>query len=68
MHEIRHAIQHDAVRHPERYGFSMDTLNKWADNIKDYIKPELDYKAYTQQPIELDAELWALETLSNQQL
>ena len=68
LHEIRHAIQHDAVRHPERYGFSMDTLNKWADNIKDYIKPELDYKAYTQQPIELDAELWALETLSNQQL
>lgn len=66
LHEIRHAIQHDAVRHPDRYGFSMDTLNKWADNIKYYIKPELDYKAYTQQPIEMDAESWALETLSNQ--
>lgn len=66
LHEIRHAIQHDAVRHPDRYGFSMDTLNKWTDNIKYYIKPELDYKAYTQQPIEMDAESWALETLSNQ--
>lgn len=67
MHEIRHAVQYDAVRHPERYGFSVEMLNKWADNIKYYIKPEWDYEAYVLQPIELDAELWASKTMSNQQ-
>lgn len=63
LHEIRHAIQHDAITHPNKYGFDAKTLEKWANNIEYYIKPELDYEAYITQPIELDAELWASEML-----
>lgn len=65
LHEIRHAIQHDAIQHQEKYEFCTETLNKWADNIKYYIKPELDYESYILQPIELDAEFWASSMLNN---
>lgn len=63
LHEIRHAIQCDAIAHPNKYGFDAKTLEEWANNIEYYIKPELDYEAYITQPIELDAELWASEVL-----
>ena len=68
LHEIRHAIQHDAIMHPNKYKFDAKTLEKWANNIEYYIKPELDYEAYITQPIELDAELWASEMLHDVKL
>ncbi len=63
LHEIRHAIQHDAIAHPDKYEFDAETLEKWAYNIEHYTRPELDYETYVTQPIELDAELWASEML-----
>lgn len=63
LHEIRHAIQHDAVQHPEKYGFDMQTIEIWQHNIAYYISPKLDYEAYVLQPIEMDAEAWASKML-----
>lgn len=65
LHEIRHAIQHDAVQHPEKYGLDMQTIEIWKHNIAYYISPKLDYKAYVSQPIEMDAEIWASKMLHN---
>ena len=63
LHEIRHAIQHDAVQHPEKYGFDAQTIEIWQRNIAYYISPKLDYEAYVLQPIEIDAETWASKML-----
>lgn len=59
LHEIRHAIQHDAVVNPEKYSFDTQMLDQWRNNMTCYIRPELDYEAYRSQPIETDAETWA---------
>ena len=70
-HEMRHAGQHEMVRDAQldqgevRRGYRSDvwthtevspeTARKWAENFKDYQRPEDDFDKYWQQPVEVDA-------------
>lgn len=64
LHEIRHAIQHDAIRDPAKYGFDRKLVEEWAKNFSCYIEPQWDYMSYKLQPVERDAEEWALSMLN----
>jgi len=64
LHEIRHAIQHDAIRNPGKYGFDNATIQSWKNNFCCYIDPRLDLMGYKLQPVEKDAEEWALAMLN----
>lgn len=58
MHEMRHAYQHEAVRHPENFVVSADTISAWETNFQpgNYKTSERDgYDTYRNQPIESDA-------------
>ena len=55
LHESRHAFQHRCVKHPESCDVSPKVIEVWKDNQKHYIRPEDDFVAYENQPIEKDA-------------
>ena len=55
IHEMRHAYQHEAVRHPERYTVSEETVRGWEKNFRNYVDPDDNYDAYKSQPVEADA-------------
>lgn len=55
LHESRHAFQHRCVKHPESCDVSPKVIEVWKDNQKHYIRPEDDFVAYENQPIERDA-------------
>ena len=55
-HELRHAYQYEAVAHPDRFTVSQGTLDTWKHNIDNYLDSDTyGYKAYRDQPIEVDA-------------
>ena len=68
LHELRHCYQQAAVYGYGFYGYenpySVDeaTRKTWAYNIYEYISPQTDFEAYWNQPIEIDARLFAEET------
>lgn len=55
MHESRHAYQDFAVNHPEQVSVDIETIQTWASNFTYYIRPEYDFEAYENQPVEADA-------------
>ena len=55
LHESRHAFQHRCVKHPESCDVSPKVIEAWKENQKHYIRPEDDFVAYENQPIEKDA-------------
>ena len=55
LHESQHAFQHRCVKHPESCDVSPKVIEVWKDNQKHYIRPEDDFVAYENQPIERDA-------------
>lgn len=58
VHEMRHAYQHEVVRHPEQFTVDEETVNSWRENIDDYISYSAEknnYDDYRYQPIEKDA-------------
>ena len=55
MHESRHAYQDFAVNHPEQVSVDTATIKTWEYNFAHYIKPEFDFEAYVNQPVEADA-------------
>lgn len=55
LHESRHAFQHRCVNHPESCDVSPKVIEVWKENQKHYIRPEDDFVAYENQPIERDA-------------
>ena len=59
LHESRHAFQHRCVKHPESCDVSPKVIEEWKDNQKHYIRPEDDFVAYENQPIEKDANEFA---------
>lgn len=59
LHESRHAFQHYAIEHPDRVSVDMDTISVWKENDEYYIRPEWDFEAYVNQPLEVDAEEFA---------
>ncbi len=54
-HELRHAYQHEAIRHPTDFMVSQETINVWKDNFKHYIRSDNNYEAYRAQAVEVDA-------------
>lgn len=59
LHEVRHAIQFDAINNPSKYDIPASILEKWRYEINNYIHASLDFEAYSQQSIEIDANEWA---------
>ena len=59
LHESRHAFQHRCVKHPESCDVSPKVIEEWKDNHKHYIRPDDDFVAYENQPIEKDANEFA---------
>ena len=55
MHESRHAYQDFAVNHPEQVSVDVETIKEWKENFLHYIRPEFDFEAYVNQPVEADA-------------
>lgn len=61
IHEMCHAYQHQAIRTPELYIVSKETLEQWDNNNKHYISynGKDNYPEYVQQAIEWDAKNFA---------
>ena len=59
LHETRHAFQRYAVDYPDLVSVAEDTIAVWKDNFDYYIRPEWDYEAYVNQPVEADADAFA---------
>ena len=59
FHESMHAVQWRAVEDIANggngMGFSKERLLEWAENFDHYIRPEVDFEAYRNQPLERDA-------------
>lgn len=55
MHESRHAYQDFAVNNPEQVSVDAETVKTWEYNFTHYIRPEFDFEAYVNQPVEADA-------------
>lgn len=59
LHEMYHAVQHEAINSPTKYDISQFELEVWSENLAHYITPELDYQEYIKQPVEYTAEKFA---------
>lgn len=58
VHEMRHAYQHEVIRHPDRFIVSKDNVQAWENNFQNYIsysEEKNNYNEYRNQPIEKDA-------------
>jgi len=51
-HEARHYYQQKALESPTAYGLNKETEEEWS---MQYISPEFDRQAYSNQPVERDA-------------
>lgn len=62
VHELRHAVQHQAIQDKEFWDVDEDRRNSWANNMApgNYIRPGVDLKGYSSQPIEKDAFTFAV--------
>lgn len=60
-HECRHQFQREVSMNPSAYGVSEEIANSWRENMLpgNYIPYYLDPRAYSEQPIEHDADLFA---------
>ncbi len=65
LHETRHAFQQKAIEDPSSVSVNAEILNSWRDNFENYIPPEFDFEAYTNQPVEVDANNFANEVMTN---
>ena len=52
VHEMRHAYQHEVIRHPENYSVNEETVQAWINNTTNYTSGGSDYRT---QPLEQDA-------------
>lgn len=61
VHELRHAVQHRVVEEPGFWNVDEKRRLLWARNMTQdhYIKPNVDLRAYAEQPIEKDASTFA---------
>lgn len=61
IHELRHAVQHRAVREPGFWSVDEERRLAWAENMTPdhYISPAVNLRAYAEQPIEKDAVTFA---------
>lgn len=65
IHELRHAVQHKAIRQEGFWNVAEERRVAWANNMTpgNYIRPEVDKKGYVGQPIEADAYTFAAEVM-----
>lgn len=63
IHELRHAYQGAAIDNPNLYVVSQETRNAWKENLSlgNYISYEEDKAAYRAQPVEWDAQNFAMQ-------
>jgi uncharacterized protein YukE len=56
-HETRHQYQHFLVEHPDERpdDISKEMIHSWKQNFDNYRRPEDDFEAYRDQPVERDA-------------
>ncbi|HPF88282.1 MAG TPA: hypothetical protein PK537_09560 [Candidatus Limiplasma sp.] len=61
VHELRHAVQHKAIREPGYWNVDDERRMAWANNMApgNYITSSSNLKRYSQQPIEADAAVFA---------
>ena len=61
IHELRHAVQHRAANEPGFWNVSDERRQAWAINMTPghYIRPEVNMRAYANQPVEKDAVTFA---------
>ena len=60
FHELSHAVQYNVVRHPGGlWDKTNETARRYATSIKNYIRPEVNFEAYANQLIEVDADTFA---------
>ena len=64
VHELRHAVQHKAVSDPTFWDIGEERAKTWDDNMKNYIRPNVDPRGYARQPVEADAVTFAGQVLS----
>lgn len=64
IHELRHAVQHKAIQEAGFWNVDDQRRQTWANNMANYIKPEVDFKGYVKQPIEADAATFAAQVMS----
>jgi hypothetical protein len=55
VHELRHAYQHQAVEHPEKFIVTQETLDRWECNFDNYVSSGDDFDLYREQGVEIDA-------------
>ena len=55
LHELRHAVQYKAIDEEGFWNVDEATRNQWAKNYDNYISPGVDFKGYSEQPVEADA-------------
>lgn len=64
IHELRHAVQHKSINEPGFWDVDEKTRMEWKNNLENYIPPEVDFRGYALQPIEVDARTFADEAMS----
>lgn len=57
IHELRHAVQHQAIEGKGFWNVDEERKNSWINNMRpgNYISSDVDLRRYSSQPIEKDA-------------
>lgn len=60
VHELRHAYQHNAIEHPDRYRVSKETIDSWKRSFDTYNEEQAKgYESYRRIVVEVDARRFA---------
>ena len=61
VHELRHAVQHQAIQQKGFWNIDDERRNAWALNMSpnNYIRGDVDMRGYANQPLEKDAVTFA---------
>ena len=65
VHELRHVVQISALHGNEYWQVPVERQKAWLLNLlpENYIKPAIDFEGYRKQPVELDAQAFALKAM-----
>ena len=60
VHELRHAYQHEAIRHPDQFQVTRETIDAWKESFRTYAREQAKgYEAYRNIIVERDARSFA---------
>lgn len=63
VHELRHAVQWEAVRTADFWNMDGETRDRWRENFMNYVSPGQDINGYIHQPVEEDARTFAYHSM-----